>query len=707
MVGVVSMACLPWVPDLLVTCFVLLASMCLALIDARLRFMAWVIVGATYTQAWLAWQLPDIADSGDERWLIRGTVLEPPQINQFQPNLRRQRFVLQPVGEPGCKLLLNYYGPITLRAGMGLQLEARIKPPRGLANWHSFDAGLWQRRSGLCGSGYVGRTALQALPLLDVRLSPLASWRESVEQDLRRLNLSAPALGLVRALLLGQRDSIELAHMAIIRELGLSHLFVVSGLHIGLAAMLGWWIGFALARLRGMDARYPLSIHLPKLLALLLATFYAALTGFGLPAQRALVMLLVLQLAAFWFRTMPGYRGLLMALCAVLMLDPLSVYSPGFWLSFVAVALLMFCAHHWRGLSALQLVLRLQVILSMALGVLAGYWFGGFSMLAPVANLVVIPVFSLLLVPTALLMAVSLMLTSSAPPVLPLLFELLTLVLQQLLAYREDISRAWMVLQPTAASLFMALTGVLLLWLLPRVRSLVLMLILLLPLFGNARLKDLEEGEYHLELLDVGQGLSVWIQGRGVQLVYDTGGGEPDGFNMAPAVVLPALRADGVDQLQHLLISHGDRDHASGLSAMLETLQIDAIWQGPDVPLRDRRQKVCQRGMSWQRGTFSMSVLAPGRTHAEVSDNDGSCVLMLDLAGFRVLLPGDIGRQTELDLVRSQAGDLMADVLVMPHHGSISSSSGPFLRSVAPALAIATAGFRNRFNHPDPRVVAA
>jgi competence protein ComEC len=327
------------------------------------------------------------------------------------------------------------------------------------------------------------------------------------------------------------------------------------------------------------------------------------------------------------------------------------------------------------------------------MGLLASYWFGGFGWLAPMANLVAVPVLGLWVAPLCLLGALLAPLGAATPA-----WELAALPVAGFLALDGMLDLpAWVSYRPQLPELLAILSAILVLvahrqlplrWPLAGLLALVL---------AGSQGRDTQEG-LELWLLDVGQGLSVVVREQGFVMVYDTGAGDPAGPNMASAVLIPFLEQQGIKRIDLLVISHGDRDHASGVFTLHEHFPVGETWYGESAFPGVRRQYPCRAGRHRQFGRLDIEVLAPLAPGA--AGNNASCVLRLDSEGFRVLLPGDIETAVEYDLLRRRRARLAAEVLVLAHHGSRSSSSSAFIAAVGPQMVLLSRGYRNRFGHP-------
>ncbi len=682
----------PWLPLLAaLTCLLLrrfapaaaAVSACLAL------GFAW---GCGWGLSLLAQQLPEALEATVLEATI--TVLEPPQRRISRGRLR-QRFAARielfdcPQINADCRrdvgrVLLSYYGKQPLRAGQRWRGEVKLKRPRGLANPGSFNYEAWLARHRFAATGYLRDTRLEPLPPV---FPGWQGWRQAVADSLQRSIADPDVRGVLLALGNGDRSGISQQRWQQFQRYGLNHLVVISGLHVGLVA----GIGFLLGRL--------VNRRVAHLWAAALALAYSALAGFALPTQRALVMLASVQLVALAGRRVSPTRSLSAALLGVALLDPLATHSAGFWLSFAAVALIFYLRHmqpQWQGW---RLVLGLQLVLAPAMGVLASAWFGGLGWLAPLANLVAVPVLSLWLAPLSLLGALLAWWDAAA-----IIWPLAALPVEGFFVLDSALSSQlplWLRLRPSPWQLGGLAVGLLLL-LAHRALPLRWLATAWLGLALLPRADNPQRGDLELWLLDVGQGLALVVLEQQHTLVYDTGAGDPEGPNMATGVLLPFLESRGVERIDLLVISHGDNDHASGAGAIAARFPVAETWLGEALPLDLPAQAYCLAGQRRRLGELGIEVLWP--QDLEGQGNNRSCVLRLDYGELGILLPGDIESAVEHSLLRGDRGLLAADVLVLPHHGSRSSSSSALLAAVDPSLVLLSRGYRNRFGHPHPLV---
>jgi competence protein ComEC len=492
---------------------------------------------------------------------------------------------------------------------------------------------------------------------------------------------------------------------AVARANGVSHLIAISGFHVGVAAVFG--LGLA-TLLYGLLPRLGHRLPRPQAqaaAALLAATVYSALAGFGLPTVRTLLMIAVVTLARCGRRGSTGAQSLGLAMLAILLVDPLAVLAAGFWLSFVGVAFLMLCLQaRGRGLRAFLHELSAgQMVMTVGLLPLSLWFFGQASLVGALSNLVAVPLVSFAIVPCAL--GGCLLLGLCPPAATPVLWMAAKLahaqwwLLEQAAAWP---GAQWYLPSVQPLALLLALVGALWLFMPRGVPQRWLGALLFLPLLCPA-LAPPPAGAFRVWVLDVGQGLSVLLRTQHHVLVYDAGARYPSGFDLGEAVVLPAMHALGIGHLDMLMISHGDNDHAGGAEAVAAAFPQAVRYAGEPSRMRIPMQQ-CVSGQSWRWDGVDFRVLNPAPGQGD-RDNDSSCVLLVEGPRGRLLLAGDISSRVEPQ-VAAAIGPGVTPLLVVPHHGSKTSSSAAFIAALNPPLAVVSAGWRNRFGHPKPEVVA-
>ncbi|MDP5069365.1 MAG: DNA internalization-related competence protein ComEC/Rec2, partial [Congregibacter sp.] len=522
--------------------------------------------------------------------------------------------------------------------------------------------------------------------------------REAISVRIRR-QVPGDEGALLAALAVGDRRAMTPQMWTRLRLYGLTHLMVISGMHITLLALPGWWLGSGLSRCLGLIWPTPAHNAIPGFTALLFAGSYSVLSGFALPAQRALLMLLLLMLPAICGRTGQSGRVLPLAGLGLFALNPISVITASFWLTLGAVALLLWSTA-WRSVGGwLRDLWGAQAYMLLAMLPLGLFWFLEASSIGGVLNLLAIPLITFAVVPLLLGSVIlgtmsSVVLEQSSVQLLDLAAWLLSL-LWGAMAYWEPAIARWSVLHasPDFSALVPAIIAMLLLALPAFKQKIPIIGLLLSPLFWSATATDADTVQ--LVFFDVGQGTSVLLRQGNHALLYDTGGGAPGDSATASRTLMPMLRASGIRSLDTLIISHPDRDHDAGETLVTKTFVPTEIRRGiaPDIAQRCRLGQAIRFGDAVTLRYLSQAL--PGD-----NDNNASCVLLVTAYGRTVLLPGDIDSRRERDLLAYWGPDLQADVLLAAHHGSGSSSSRLWLRSLAPGTMIVTAGRANRFGHP-------
>lgn len=581
--------------------------------------------------------------------------------------------------------------------GATCQLTVRLRRPHGLVNPGGFDYEAWLLSEGVTatGSGRHLRCRPEGAP-------PVDRLRLALRDHLAAAFPAQPEAGVLLALITGDRALVPAEAWERYAATGIIHLMAISGLHITLLAGVAAWLALAVLR-RFPDLALRLPLQKPALLAgLAAATAYSAVAGFTLPTQRTLLMLAVVVLAQWRQRPLPAFRVLLLALVAVLGWQPLAVHAAGFWLSFGAVALLLLLAGAQPHQPAWRQAVAVQFGLSLLLMPLTVAFFERASWVSPFANLLAVPLVTFLVVPLGLL---GLLLWALAPGVAELCWSLairLIAVLDALMAQFQSWPSASVGIGlPANGGLFWAVlaTVVLVQPLRPRLR-------LLAPLFCLPLLVvhvPPAPGSLRLTVFDVGQGLAVLVEAGDYRLLYDSGPAQGES-DAGQRVLLPALRQLGVRRLDRLLLSHDDLDHTGGAASLLAALPVaDGLGVRPGRMGALPPWRECRAGATWLAGGWTFRLLHPDDAAQArfPRDNDRSCVLHIRRGARAVLLPGDLEGASEQHLLAAlPAGALRADVLLLGHHGSRQASSDDFLDAVQPSLAVASAGYRNRFGHP-------
>ncbi|WP_428507104.1 DNA internalization-related competence protein ComEC/Rec2 [Roseateles sp.] len=614
------------------------------------------------------------------------------------------------------RLLLSAYAehadaaPPPLRAGERWQLLVRLKRPQGLMNPHGFDYELWLFEQGLRASGVLRPGGAQRR-LAEAPIASIDAARQRLREALQRRVSEPSAAGVLAALSLGDQAAISRADWALFRDTGLSHLLSVSGLHVTMFAwaaqgLLGWaWRG---------SARLCLICPAPAVArwgGVAAALAYALFSGWGVPAQRTVWMLASLALLRGLGLRWPWPLALLLSALVVTVVDPWAVCQAGFWLSFCAVGLLMAAgdgepARGWR--AQLLAGLRNQAVATLGLAPLSLLFFQQLSVVGVLANLLAIPWVSLVITPLAL-----------GGAILPGLWiwgawcvELMMALLRWLVSWPLAV---WTVpVAPLWAQAAGLAGGVLLVLPLPwRLRA--LGLALAVPLLWPSPDRP-SEGEFEFLAADVGQGTAVLLRTAHHALLYDAGPQYAPGVDAGQRVLLPLLRALGVRQLDQLMLSHRDSDHVGGAASVAAGLPVQGLRSSLELshPLHRLFPSTlpCDAGQRWVWDGVQFELLHPSTEQVrlqQLKSNELSCVLRVRNASGRqtALLVGDLEALQEAELLsRHRPGELRAELLLVPHHGSKTSSTPELLAAVAPRWAVVQSGYRNRFGHPALPVLA-
>ena len=623
------------------------------------------------------------------------------------------------------------------------QAKVRLRRPRGTVNPNGFDYQAWLLTRKVVASGYLKMRAevllVDSQPRLSINLA-----RYQIKQRLfgglpsgadgDDAEVSLQNRGLLLALLLGDRSDISADSWRGLQNTGTIHLMAISGLHIGLVAGFCFAVFHWLARL--LAIWQPLGVRwLAPAMSSLFALIYALLSGFGVPSQRALILVVMLNLGYWLGRRLSYARCLVIAVMAITLLDPFAFIQPGFWLSFSAVSVLIYSFScrviepaKWLSLLRAQLVLFVGMLVPLALLGLP------VSLISPVANLIFVPLVSFAVIPPLLLAGITGLVSLRVGHLfLQLADWVLTLAvrgLELMSDYAMENPLLWHpTISPQGGVLMLAgLLGVVLL-LAPkavgyRVLGLLLLVVTLIP-------KSTEQSALGITMLDVGQGLSVVIATPKHTLVYDTGARFGESFDIGSRVIAPHLYQQGRTHIDTLVVSHGDSDHNGGTTGLLSMIASERIISGEPkrverslaVPessaggiraaLNARAVEVeaCGDQTAWQWDGVTFEVLWPeagamvnAEADATLKSNNRSCVLLVSFEGRRILIAGDIEAPVERILLRDPRLAAGVDLLVAPHHGSKTSSTNAFIAALQPQYVLFSVGYQNRYHHPHPSI---
>lgn len=698
-----------------------------------LALVAGAIYGICSGYMYLAQQLdPDLVG--------REIVVEGQVIGLQEEDSRRQLFSLKvsrayTSGENNYRdfprrIKLSSYGKLRVKTGEQWRLLVKLKRPRGLVNPAGYDYQVSLLRRGIGATGYVkssqGQQLLQRQPefSLDVMRYDLQQWLLQTSQS--------PEKGILLALLVGDTSMVDKQHWGEMLKTGTNHLIAISGLHLGFFAIVGFFIGTMIGRLLQLLWRSCPAMYVGYLLAIGFALCYSIIAGLNIPTLRTLIMLAVVQWALLWRRSFRGRDTLLLALVLVLLYDPLAAFDIGFWLSFGALSLLLFCfagrvvlrqnsSHVSAALYHFNAFIKSQWVMFIGLLVPLVVLVHSLTFLAPPANFIAIPLVTFFVVPCLIFAA----LLHFFPGAISTLLERFFLhcaegglaLLHQWLDYLLNLSSGKLTplvtINPWAVAI--AAIGAFLV-LQPRGlgnRWLGMLAICFALMIPQRKLPALQ-----MLVFDVGQGTAVLLRTPHHQLLYDTGPVYTEHFDAGSAVLVPYLQSQGLGRVDRVVVSHSDSDHAGGLPGLLAATQVDLLLLGepekyqaaappfvsPAFPVANPSLESCHEAEPWQWDKVTFSFLTWPINPSDKANNH-SCVLMVEYQGHRILLAGDIEKEVEYKLLQQQSLEPVTIVLA-PHHGSRSSSTAAFVARTSPELVIYSAGYRNQHGHPHRDTIA-
>jgi competence protein ComEC len=610
------------------------------------------------------------------------------------------------------RIRISWYDPpVRLYPDDTWRVELRLRRPRSTSNAGGFDFESWLTREQVGAVGYVVNGPRNELLRTRAR-SPIQALRQRFVSRVTALLPDIESAAVLAALVVGTRHLLSDVQWDRYARSGTSHLMAISGLHIGLAAVSGYLLARGLVTLavwRGNHHAFAIAA------GMLVAVLYALVSGGAVPARRASLMIVFAGLALLRHRQPCAWRILCLVATLIVTVTPLATMAPGFKLSFAAVAALLWLARRyehqdalpWWSPRRLRTGLRslgvAQVLLFFGLLPMSVLIFDRIVLAAPWVNLVAVPVFSLVTVPLALTGMVFDGFLQPAGDWALLAAALSIAGIEYVIAMAASLS--W------AARSVPSIDGIAWLYvILPLVwvvtppgwpgRRLAWIGFAALMLHVPARP---EAGCAVVHVLDVGQGLATVVETRRSVLVFDTGPSFRGGGSSAESVVMPFLASRGIKRIDKLVVSHADLDHAGGVPVILKTVDVGEVIYGEWVATGGTASRYCVAGESWQQDGVRFRFLHPG-ADASFVGNDASCVLQVEAGQRRLLLTGDIERAAEMSLLQSRSLETV-DVVVVPHHGSRTSSSAAFVSALRPGLAIVSAGFGNRWGFPKPEIV--
>lgn len=587
------------------------------------------------------------------------------------------------------RIQIVYPQSTQLRLGEHWKLKVKLTEVNGRLNEAGFD-----QEKYFLSQNWQAKGALQASDENHL-LKPSNSYRLVLHQRMQQQSQLLPQRAILTALSFGDRSQISDSQWLQLKNSGLIHLVAISGLHIGMAFVFGWKLGVAIRWV------CPQGYWLPLGCAMVLALSYSWLAGFSLPTVRALLMCSIL---AFFHLQRLHYSQwfiFLLTLNLLLIFDPLSLLSMSFWMSFSAVFVIYLILRlpYVNQQYGFNKWLRIQLILSLAMLPFTILFFDGISLMAPLYNLWCIPWFTFVLIP---LLFLCLFLTMICPEISSVFWNLLDDLLTPVMFSLQYATSSWLTF-PSGVGvilLFIALLFIVRGLLGEKLHNLlVLSSVSLVMLSGKNSVDHSAVQPWQVSILDVGHGLAVMITSGDKVALYDTGNRWGQG-SIAQSVIIPVLMKRGHTEIDTLILSHLDSDHAAGKSIVEQQLKPQHKYASQLMA----EYQPCIQGVTWQWQQLQFAVLWPPKQVIRAY-NPHSCVIKISDGISSVLLTGDITTISEWLLVR-QPEQLQADVLLVPHHGSNSSSSMAFINAVSPSVAIASVAKNNQWHLPSSEVKA-
>ena len=615
-----------------------------------------------------------------------------------------------PLKSPG-KIRLGWYRQdVSIQAGEYWRFHVRLKRPYGFSNPGSFDYEAWLFQHRIRASGYVRNNEQNDL-IQRASVFSIDYQRHLLRELIGKTDIADSDKSFLSALSLGDRSKISAIQWQTLTQTGTSHLLAISGLHIGLVSGIFFIIGRWLWSLSGSLPLQLASQRFAALTGLFGALVYAALAGFSIPTQRALIVISVWMLSLFFNRKYASSDIISISLLVVLIIDPFAVMDAGFWLSFSAISIIAYgitcrvntSSSGWR--NNWWKWGRVQYLIAVGLFPMLVLWFQQYPLVGILANFVAVPYVSLVLVPLVLFGIVLL------PVIFPIGEFILQLAGQALgilwpfLEYLSGLeSNLWQSATPTPLIFLSGMIGVLILLMPKGMPARLIGIFWLLPLL-YPHLERPRAGDFWMAQLDVGQGLATVIQTQNYSLIYDTGDKFGERFNAGAGVIIPYLKHQNIFHPDLLILSHGDRDHIGGAIALLAKYPDLHVLTSIDDKTGYSNSDSCVKDQRWDWDGVTFEILSP--THPKAyQGNNSSCVLKISNAQYSVLLTGDIEQPIESRLVRTMPDKLSATVMIAPHHGSKTSSSLPFIDAVSPKIVVFPVGFRNRFGFPKQNIIS-
>ncbi len=664
-----------------------------------IAFALGFVWAAWYASQLLSWTLPKHQEG--QSVMIKGYIASLPMIDRAETS-----FEFELANHHLIRLTWRD-NHVPLKVGDEWRLNVKLKRIHGTQNQGSFDMEGWALQKGLRATGYVVSSPKNKLLKHDRFYAWINQQRQIVQEKIiKNLPDTATAPWLM-ALIIGEHHGMPLDDWRVLQKTGTNHLMAIAGLHIGLlAGFVRYGVAWCWRRFPFLVLRLP-AVQAGAFFAWITALIYSALAGFSIPTQRAMIMLTIYVVALLSNRKINPWYPWSLALLTVLILNPLDILTDSFWLSFFTIALIIY------GMSGRTMARsgwwkwgRVQWVIGIGLMPLSFLLFQSSSLISFIVNAMAIPWMGFFILPLCFLSGIFLFFNSFIGKLFLLLADHSVSILWFFLRWFSQLPfSAWEQVIPNSILCGLSIVAFLLFLLPAGVPGKWLGVVWLMPLFFYQPSRP-RIGEDWLTILDVGQGLSVVVQTKHHALVYDTGPRYEGRLDMGESVLLPYLRAVGIRQIDTLVMSHGDLDHVGGTEALLKAMPVERIFTSVPEKFPMLSAQYCLYGKTWRWEGVTFSFLYPTSDHLHLT-NDSSCVLQVDNGNQKILLTGDIEKQAENALLTHSASQLMANILIAPHHGSKTSGLASFIEAVHPEFVVYSTGYRNRYHFPHPTVMRA
>lgn len=612
--------------------------------------------------------------------------------------------------EEKAKLLINWYKDYPkypfLKVNDKWRLAVRLKRPHSNLNPGSFDVEKYFLVNSIRATGYVINNPLNARLNSNKFYFNINKLREYLNVKIKDSLRGLPFTNFISALVIGDQSGIDKTEWQVLRRTGTIHFLIIAGLHIGFIAGLMFFLAKSMLKFFPRLTLYIPAPYFGACGALLGAITYSALAGFSIPTERATIMIGIFMLSLLLQRNIPAGHSLLIALLIIILLNPLAGLSSGFWLSFAAVFIITYSLES-------RIVkpgkygryFKLQLSLTLGLIPLTLLFFCEAPIVSFLANIITIPAMGFIIIPLSFTGSLFLLFAPSIGHGLLLISTKILSIIWQWLSYlstlplasfHHNIFNNWILFSSLISMLlflsprYLPCRSIFIVWLIP--------LIFYLPPGPTA------SSEIWFTLLDVGQGLASVIRTKNHVMVYDTGLKLKDGSDSGETIIEPFLRNIGVKKIDMLIISHNDEDHSGGAQYLLNSMHIKYVMASKPEVFKDHNARKCQSGMTWSWDGVNFSFLHPPKDFP-LEGNNASCVLKVTSGKNSVLFSGDIEKEAEKLLVAEKAQDLNSSILIVPHHGSRTSSKQYFVDAVNPKYALFSTGYLNRFRFPSKTVM--